>query len=233
MKQSSSLKKPLLYVLIASVILTALLGIVLVLRDNWGWIEVRVMFTTVIIAVASVCGLACDLSRTPGGLNLLPKSGLALTGTTTLLLLVGIWFDARSEEYWKTTMVFMSIGVATVHVSLLSIAKLARRFRWVYFVGCQIIYGLAILVAAIIVFQIDSEGLWRFLAAHSIVVAAITLVIPILHRISKTDSDGSAFLMPVAQRNAETIDAKIAQLEEQIEQLKQLRSKITGGTIEG
>jgi len=230
MNDSSSLKKPLLYALIVSVLLSAVLGIVLVLRDNWGWLEIRVILTTVIIAVASICGLACDLSRTPSGRNLLPRSGLVLTAITTVLMLVGIWFEPNSEAYWKTVIVFTSFGIATVHISLLSIAKLEARFRWVYFVGCQIIYGLAILIASIVVFEINSEMLWRFLAAHSIVVAAISLVIPILHRISKTDGDRSELLMPVAERNVESIDSKISQLEEQISNLKTLRAKIIAGT---
>lgn len=228
MHDHSRLKKPLLYALIASVILGALLGIVLVLRNQWGWLEVRVMLTTVIIAVASVCGLSCDLSRTPRGLNLLPKSGLALTAITSLLMLAGIWFEINSEAFWKTTAVATSLGVATVHVSLLSIAKLAGRFRWVYFVGCQVIFGLAILIASVIVFEINSEGLWRFIAAHSIVVAAISMVIPILHRISRSDSGDGRFLMPVETRNIDAIDRQIAQLERQLDHLKQLRGSILG-----
>ena len=33
---------------------------------------------------------------------------------------------------------------------MLSIAKLASRFRWVHFIGTQVIFGLAILIAAVI-----------------------------------------------------------------------------------
>ncbi|QEF98382.1 hypothetical protein Mal15_24340 [Stieleria maiorica] len=231
MSDRSRLKKPLLYLLIGSVLLSALLGIVLVLRGNWGWLEIRVILTTVIFAVASVCGLACDVSRTPSGLNLFPKAGLALTAITTALLLLGIWVEVDSEAYWKTTTVLISIGVATVHVSLLSIAKLARRFRWVPFIATQIIYGLAILVSMIIVFEINSDLLWRFLAAHSIVVAAVSIVIPILHRISKTDSNRDALLMPVEARNVAAIDQQIAQLEERLAQLRTLREQLVAGTL--
>lgn len=233
MNQNSQLKKPLLYALVVSVILGALLGIVLVLRNQWGWLEVRVMLTTVIIAVASVCGLACDLSRTPAGLNLLPRSGLVLTAITALLLLAGVWGDINEEGFWKTTMVVTTFAVATVHLSLLSIAKLDGRFRWVYFIGCQVIYGLAILIASIILFEINSEPVFRFLAAHSIVVAAFSLVIPILHRIGRSEDRRGELLMPVEERNVESIDKQIAALEKQIVQLKRLREKlIAGGRFE-
>lgn len=231
MSYTSKLKSPLLYALILSVLFGALLGIVLVLRDNWGWIEVRVILTTLIIAVASICGLACDVSRTPVGHNLLPKSGLVLTAITAALMLAGIWFEFNSEIYWKCTLVLLTLGIATVHVSLLSIAKLVGRFRWVYFIGCQIIFGLAILIASMIVFEINSEPLWRFLAAHSIVVATITLVIPILHRIGKTDANRGELLMPIDERNVASIDQQIGQLERQILQLKRLRVKIAGESV--
>ena len=228
MTHAPSLKKPLLYVLIASVILGAVFGVTLILMNTWGWFEVRVMLTTVIIAVASLCGLACDLSKLPRGLNLLPRSGLVLTGIAALLLLFGIWLEFSSEEYWKATIVASIFGVATVHACLLSIARLSNRFRWVAFIGKQLIYGLAIMLALIIVGEVDSRGLWRFVAALSIVVAAVTLVIPILHRISRLDEKQSTeLLMPNDARNLHAIDSEIASLKDRIAELEQLRATIS------
>lgn len=73
MNNDRNLKRPLLYMLVGSVMLGAALGIIVVLRNTWGWFEVRVILTTITVAVSSLCGLACDLSRTPRGANLLPK----------------------------------------------------------------------------------------------------------------------------------------------------------------
>ena len=87
------------------------------------------------------------------------------------------------------------------------------------------------LIAMVVVFEINSELLWRFLAAHSIVVAAISIVIPILHRISKTDANHGDLLMPVEARNVESIDQQIAQLEERLAQLRTLREQIIAGTL--
>ena len=140
----SQTTKYFLWGLIGSVVLGALLGIVFVLRDSWGWFEVRVILTTVTIAVTSLCGLACDVSRTPRGLNLLPKSGMTLAIVTAAFMLTGIWIEIDSEEYWKATACVSTIGVAVVHVCLLSIARLATRFRWIRFIGNQIVFGLAL-----------------------------------------------------------------------------------------
>jgi hypothetical protein len=221
-----SFKKPLLYALVVSVVLGAILGIVLILRNSWGWFEIRVMLTTVIIAVASLCGLACELSKLPFGVNLLPRAGLILTLISAVMLLLGMWPEIDNEAYWKATVTVSIFAVATVHVCLLSIARLAGRFRWVSFIGYQLIYGLAVILAIALIGEIDSEGMWRFIAALSIVVAAITLVIPILQRIGRMDSRQQDLLMPIDQRNVASIDAEISRLQQQIDKLQQVKTAI-------
>ncbi len=226
MNDVRSLKKPLLYALIVSVIFGAILGIVLVLRNTWGWFEVRVMLTTGIIAAASLCGLACDLSKLPRGFNWLPRAGLLLTGLAAAILLLGMWSEIDSEAFWKTAITLCIFAVATVHVCLLSIARLVGRFRWVSFIGNQLIYGLAVMLTIVIVEEVDSEALWRFIAALSIVVAAITLVIPILHRIGRAEGNKVELLMPIDQRNIASIEQEIARLRQQIEKLEKVKAAI-------
>ncbi|MGV3482857.1 MAG: hypothetical protein ACO1RT_00415 [Planctomycetaceae bacterium] len=231
MAHARKLTKPLLYALIGSVLLGAALAIFFVLRGTWNWFEIRVILTTLTIAAASLCGLACELSKTPLGLNLLPKFGLVVTAIGAVMLLIGIWADISGDMYWKLTTCVCIFSVATVHVSLLSIAKLGRRFRWVYTVACQIIFGLAIMLAIIILAEIDSDTAWRLVAALSIVVAAITLVIPILHRIGKLEAPPGEFLLPIDQRNVAAIDGEIEQLSRRIEDLKRLRAQISGAGV--
>jgi hypothetical protein len=225
------LKRPLLYLLIGSVLLGAVIGIVLVLRNTWSWLEVRVMLTTIVVAGASLLGLACDLARTPRGRNVFPRTGLALTFAASSFLLLGIWLDNSSEVFWKTTICLSVLAMAAVHVCLLSIAKLAPRFRWVSWVACQVIIGLALLICATLIWEIDDAGLYRFLAALSIVVAALTLVIPLLHRISRgelksTDLQSGELATPLQERNLAAIDDEIVRLRKRIAELEQLRSEV-------
>lgn len=226
MTDTRSLKKPLLYALIASVVFGAVLGITLVFRNRWGWFETRVMLTTIVIAVASLCGLACDLSKLPFGANLLPRAGLLLTAIAAALLLLGMWVDFYSEAYWKTTSIVCIFAVATVHVCLLSIARLVGRFRAVGFIGNQLVYGLAVMLAIVIVGEVQSTLIWRFIAALSIVVAAVTLVIPILHRIGRMEANNEDLLMPNDQRSVAAIDQEISRLRQQIAQLEKVRAAI-------
>jgi hypothetical protein len=223
MNGQSNLKRPLLYSLVGSVVLGALLGIVLVLRNTWGWFEVRVILTTITVAIASLCGLACDLSRTPRGANFLPRGGLVLTLVAAGLILAGMWTDLNKDEFWKFTISVSIFAVATVHICLLSIAQLAKRFRWVYFVACQVIYGLAVLLSVIVFWELENERMFRFVAMISIVDAALTLVIPLLHRISRTDDNHAHIAAPMAARNLAAIDDEIATLKKRIVELEKLR----------
>ncbi|TWT50808.1 hypothetical protein Pla22_35510 [Rubripirellula amarantea] len=226
MSNPSRLKKPLLYGLIGSVLIGAAVGILFVIRNTWTWFELRVVLTTVVIAGASLCGLACDLSRTPKGMNLMPKTGLSLVGLAAILLLGGLWIENDSELYWKTTICASILAVTTVHVCLLSIARLANRFRWVYVIGSQIIFGYAMLLCGVIIGEIDGPDIWRFIAALSIIVMAITLVIPILHRISKMEVGSGTLASPIEQRNMASIDEEIVRLQERILELERLKESL-------
>lgn len=228
MKESPQLKRTLLYLLVGSVMLGALLGIIVVLRNTWGWFETRVILTTITVAVSSLCGLACDLSRTPRGGNYLPRGGLLLTFISALMIVVGMWADFYTEPYWKTVAVLSIFAVATVHVCLLSIARLARRFGWVLLITNQVIFGLASLLSVLIIWEIGDAQMYRFVATLSIVDAALTLVVPLLHRISKTGINQALVLTSLEERNVGAIDQELCELRERIASLEKLRAEIVG-----
>jgi hypothetical protein len=231
MQSAPSFRRALLYALIGSVIAAAVLGIALVLLNTWGWFEIRVILTTITIAVASVVGLACDLSRTPRGTNALPIAGLILTTIAAVMILLGMWADIKPDAFWKTTASIAIFAVAATHVSLLSIARLAGNFRWVYFIACQIIFGLAILLVAIIFFEIDVDRTFRFIAALAILDAAVTLIIPILHRIGKADPQSRTASL-LDQNNIASIDAEILRLKKQLAELERLKLELAGEPVQ-
>jgi len=230
MPTSHSFRRPLLFALIGSVIFAALLGIVLVLQAKWGWFEVRVILTTITIATASVCGLACDLSRTPRGTNAVPIAGLVLTAIAAAMILLGMWLDVNAEEYWKAAASVSILAVATAHVSLLSIARLEGNYWWVFLIACQIIFGLALLLMAVIIIEIDIDRTYRFIAALAILDAAVTVIVPILHRLSKATPPSHAISL-LDEKNLASLDAEIARLQKQLAHLQRLRAEITGAPL--
>ena len=74
--------------------------------------------------------------------------------------------------------------------------------------------------------------MFQFVATVSIVDAALTLVIPLLHRISKTDTNRTAMMMPLGERNVAAIDQEIVLLQKRITDLEKLRSEIAGSAVE-
>lgn len=238
---ASTWRKTLLYGLIGSIVVGACFGIFVVLRNEWHWFEVRVMLSILVIGVASLLGLGCDLSRTPSlgrGIawqNLLPALGLATCLVTAAALLLGIWTDASGESFWKGVATGCIVTISTVHVSMLGIAQLARRFKWVMFVAYQTVYGLAALLVVMLWGSGPDDQLARLTIVLGIVNAAITLIIPLLHRISRGElraNEGG--VTPVSsmleQASLQAIDEEILQVRNRLADLEQIRSRLLAGS---
>jgi hypothetical protein len=111
------------------------------------------------------------------------------------LVLVGIWLQPWQaggnwrfwERYWQVTAVLGCYAIACAHLTMLFMANLAGSYRWAYLVAYFLILGLATVIAAVIVYNDlgNRDSFWRLVGALSILVAAITLLIPVFHRLSR------------------------------------------------
>lgn len=223
---SKSLRRFALYSLVGSVAIGALLAIFFVLANTWGWFEIRIILTMTLVAGASLCTMACEVARTPKGWNVLPFSGFALTAVSTLLLSVGVWTDFRGDLYWQIAGSLATFAVATVHVCLLSVVPLSGKFKWVFFIAMQVIYGLATLVFFAIFEFAKEADVVRPLIVLSIIATALSLVIPLLSRISKTEDPQLPMASPLDLRNVEAIDREIEFHRNRIVELEKLRATL-------
>ncbi len=94
-------KKTFLYSLVVSVLLSAILGIIAILSGRFGWVEIRIILTTVTIALASICGLACGAYLGTKTAKALPLSGIVFTLLAAAMIIMGMWIEVGSEGYWK------------------------------------------------------------------------------------------------------------------------------------
>ncbi|MBC7910883.1 MAG: hypothetical protein H7Y30_10315 [Pyrinomonadaceae bacterium] len=182
-------KKIAFWFLIASVVLSALLGILAILSDSFGWLEVRIVLTTVTISLASICALAdAALWESKRG-KALAAVGLALSLLAALMLIVAIWYEPSIEHkrFWRLTVHLVVLAVSTAHVCLLSLAKLKARYAWARVTAYVVIYSLAFLIILMFEFSIDSRAMFQAVGINSILVAAVSIIIPVLHRLSKAD----------------------------------------------
>lgn len=221
-----NLKQAMLYLLVGSVLLGAFLGVLIVLRGQYNWIEIRVILTTMTLAGASLCGLTSDLARVPRRRNYLPNSGLVLTLVTTLMLLFGIWLEPREEGVWKAIVILTTATVSTVHVSLLSLVSLPRKFKWIQWVAWQLIFGLFALISIAIVFELDSEAVFRTILTVAILDVAATLLVPLMHRIARGQSHGAAIENWIDSRNLRALESEIQKLREQLQHLEKAKQRI-------
>jgi hypothetical protein len=169
--------------------------------------------------------MACELARTPKGSNFLPYAGFGLTVFASVLLLIGMWSDVSDDAFWKLSGSLCTFAIATVHTCLLSVAPLARKFKWVYYIAFQISYGLAVIFSLMLFESFrHGEGIIRATIALAIVDTALTLVIPILSRISRTEQPDELLESPLELRNAAAIDQEINLLRQRITELEKLRT---------
>lgn len=193
-------KKIALWFLIASVAASAVLGIIIVLAGTFSELQIRIILTTLTISAASICALASGALWESQRKMLLPSAGVILATLTAMLVIFGIWTEPRNNEFWKFTVSVGLVAVATAHACLLALAKLERRFGWVRIVAFVAVYFLAVCFIYIIYFTPKGDTGVRIVGATAIIVAALTILTPIFHRLSRGDLDQAVAAVAVTER---------------------------------
>jgi hypothetical protein len=186
------LKKISLWFLIVSVAISAALGIIAILAGSFGAFQVRIILTTLTISATSICALASGALWEGKGERTLPSVGITLALLAATLLIVGIWIEPNGEQFWKLTASIGVLAAATAHDSLLHLAKLAARFTWARVATFSAIYLLAFFIIAAIYVEPKGDVGFKLIGVTAIVVAALTIMTPIFHRLSRADLSRSS-----------------------------------------
>jgi len=217
MTENINFRRIFLIALIASVAISALLGIGVILLGDFGYIEIRVLMTTFTITVMSICGLACGAYLEVERGRVLPKVGIGLSLIAALMALLVIWDVLDDyEQFIKSFVTATILAVASSHLSLLSLARLDQRFAWTRIVASVCIWA----ISAILIFIIwlepagDSDLIYRILGVLGILLASITVVTPVLHKLSNN------------RRTVQQIRDEIEELEARIYHLNQERMRL-------
>lgn len=209
-------KRLFLYTLIGSVVVSAVIGIFVILLGNFGRVEVQVLMSTMTVTVTSILGLACGAYYETGRGDTLPKAGMILTviaAAMTFLIIWDVLDDTQTFTRLATTM--MMLAFATSHLCLLLIARLDDRFGWARAAAYLTIGALTAVLGYLIWFDADnSEAIIRIVGVLSILVASVTVVTPVLHKLSEKGPD------------IESLDAEIDALRQRIIELEAKRDAI-------
>ena len=79
------------------------------------------------------------------------------------------------------------LAIATAQACLLSLAVLAPRFAWTRIVAFLAIAFLASLIIFVIYGDVSGDAIFKAIGATAILVAALTIMMPIFHRLSRGD----------------------------------------------
>ena len=206
-------KKVSLYLLIASVSISALVGIGVILFGNFGQTEQKILATTLTITVTSIFGLACGAYLETERGKTLPIAGIIFSILAAALWLVVIWYQGEpNEPFMKAVMTVTILAVACSHLSLLSLARFDRRFAWARPASRVLVWALVVLTIFLLWFVPDDppEVYGRIAGVLSILVASITVVTPVFHKLSASDT-------------VDEIDAEITKLKARIAELEAKR----------
>lgn len=197
--------------LIASVAFSALIGIAVILLGDLGELEVRVLLTTLTVTVTSIAGLACGAYYETGRGRELPVVGIVLSGVAALMVMFIIW-DVLDDNtnYIKATVTAAMLAASASHLSLLSLARLDKRFAWSRIAAFLLIGSLDAILLYILWFEPESDSglVSRAIGILSILIAAVTVITPVFHKLSAREDDVIA------------IDAEIADLLKRINELR-------------
>lgn len=206
-----NLKRYFLYSLIVSVAASAVIGIVVILIGNFGEFETKVLLTTTTITVTSILGLACGAFLETGRGQMLPLTGIGLAGVSAVMWIVLIWQGTiQNDVFVKSLMSATLLAAACAHISLLSLARLERRFIWSLYAAHATIWPLTIFLLYLIWTNAnaDEEIIGRVTGVLGIIIAALTVITPVFHKLSS------------GEKGAAEIDAEIEELRAKIEQLE-------------
>ena len=145
-----------LWVLIASVVVGALMGIWALLVGDVGETQWRMLDTTFSITGAGALVIVFGRSVGRADLGRLPYKGFALTLASLIAINGGLWGHVDAEWFWKLTASLVVVTLTVAHTSLVSPAGLAVAFRWVAWAAI----GSGVMLSALVLLAMwgDSES---------------------------------------------------------------------------
>jgi hypothetical protein len=212
-------KRAFLYLLIGSVALSAVIGIAVLIFGNFGEFEVKVLLTTITVTVTSILGLACGAYLETGRGRIIPLAGIVVASASCVMWIYLVWHGTVHEDFYAQILMSLTLFSATcAHISLLSLANLDKRFLWsrYAFIAADTMLTAYLLFLIWNDKWIDTDTTPRVIGVLSIVVAALTLVTPVFHKLSSA----------AATLSVEDIDVEIQSLRTRIAELEAKRATL-------
>ena len=175
--------------LIASISLSALTGIYVLVAGGDSDLEGKVLATALSISALSILVMACGVGLERRKLGLLPHAGTAAGLAGFFLFMIVLW-EIGSHRIWaQCALSLVLASAATALACLLSLADLDSRSRWVRGLGFFCDTALATMLTLFIWDLLDpkNEILARLTGVLAILLGAVSIAVPILQRMSRRE----------------------------------------------
>ena len=182
------MKKIILKVLIATFIISALLGIGIILLDWWNEVTAKILLTTVTIFSASIPGLCCSISYEKSKNVVVPQIGMIVTTISCIYFLLLIWelitFKWASEFTWDFMSTCILLPISFGHMSLMLLIDSDDDKVNIFKIGT---ISLSVILNILILVEIYANIVmnWKLLVILSILIALGTIVTPLMYKLSK------------------------------------------------
>jgi MFS family permease len=183
--------------LIAGIVGTAATAIFALLSPDFGDTQAKTLGTAATFSVASLNAMASASAwNARARIAYAPIVGVILAYLCGAFVILGIWVEPESESYWRWTFLLGAIAVVAAHASLVRRVPLAANAERIGLVAI----GTGALVALILVRATwnddPSDATLRFLGVATVVFAATTIAVPVVHFLSPRN--GAEQTLPAA-----------------------------------
>ncbi len=185
--ENVSSRKLALTVFFASVVINAALGIFSLFAGEFGDLQGKVLMTSLSVSAASVLSLAMFPAKERELLGPVPTVGIALSVLGFGMLVVLVWTDFNADDFGRLVASVLTFAVAAGYASLIALAVVQPKFRNIV----NAAFGLAAVLSVLIVGALWAEPrgdfMLRLMGILSILLAAATVSIPVLHRLNRSE----------------------------------------------
>ena len=182
-----SSRKLALTVFFASVVINAALGIFSLFAGEFGDLQGKVLMTSLSVSAASVLSLAMFPAKERELLGPVPTVGIGLSVLGFGMLVVLVWTEFKAGDFGRLVASVLTFAMAAGYASLIALAMVQPKYRNIV----NSAFGLAAVLSVLIVGALWAEPrgdfMLRLVGIISILLAAATVSIPVLHRLNRSE----------------------------------------------
>lgn len=185
-----------------SIGVNAALGVYAVLAPDFGETQSKILATSLFVTGAILVALACEPAWERRRYGPVPYLGAGLGAIGFALSILGMWAEIDQDVYGKTVATVFVASAALTAASLLALACLSTRHRWVMVTTLALLATGATLFGLLPWLGDDAPYTYvRILGVVLIALAALVVTVPVLHWVDRpagaaTDSADAVSFCP-------------------------------------